>query len=106
MRAGECSGPAGTSLWAKRRAEGGGTRARGGGGARAREWEETVERNCDRARDPSAKPAEQIGPLAGAGAAKLHAGVRDEGKMQLYARGIAASARYSSLGRMFAGLAM
>lgn len=37
MRAGECSGPAGTSLWAIGRAGGGGDRAREEGGARARE---------------------------------------------------------------------
>lgn len=78
MRAAECSGPAGTSLWAIGRAGGGGTRAREGGGTRTRESERTVERNRAPARDPSAKRAEQIGPLAGAGAAKLHAGVGDE----------------------------
>lgn len=78
MRAGECSGPAGTSLWAIGLAGGGGTRAREGAGPERGNEAETVERNCDRAQDPSAKRAEQIGPLAGAGAAKLHAGVGDE----------------------------
>lgn len=62
---GECSGPAGTSLWTIERAGGGGARAQEGGGARAREGEETVERNCDRARDPSAKRAEPNRPPGG-----------------------------------------
>ena len=55
---GECSGPAGTSLWAIGTREGAGPER--GKGA------EMVERNCDSARNPSAKRAEQIGPLAGA----------------------------------------